>query len=326
MDKLIKKIQTFSHQFNLWQEGDKIVVGVSGGPDSVCLLDILVRLAKKRKFELLVVHVNYGLRTADSDKDEIFVRKLAEKYGLNLEVLNAKKESQKNHTENFLRDIRYDFFEKIRKENKFNLIAVAHNQDDQAETILMRLIRGSGLLGLSSIRPRNNRIVRPLLNTSRQEIIAYLKENKLKYRIDKTNLKDKFLRNKIRNKLIPLMEEKYNPILKETLANSAGSIADDYDFIYQSAQRVFKKIDFNKDKNAYFFESKKFLKNHRALQKQILRMIIFGLRDNLLNIENAHLEEILKIIKSDKNKSQIMLFKKLKIAKKGDIIYISTEE
>ncbi|MGW8184561.1 MAG: tRNA lysidine(34) synthetase TilS [Candidatus Moraniibacteriota bacterium] len=326
MDKLIKKIQTFSHQFDLWQEGAKIVVGVSGGPDSVCLLDILVRLAKKRKFELLVVHVNYGLRTADSDKDEIFVRKLAEKYGLNLEVLNAKKESQKNHTENFLRDIRYDFFEKIRKENKFNLIAVAHNQDDQAETILMRLIRGSGLLGLSSIRPRNNRIVRPLLNTSRQEIIAYLKENKLKYRIDKTNLKDKFLRNKIRNKLIPLMEEKYNPILKETLANSAGSIADDYDFIYQSAQRVFKKIDFNKDKNAYFFESKKFLKNHRALQKQILRMIIFGLRDNLLNIENAHLEEILKIIKSDKNKSQIMLFKKLKIAKKGDIIYISTEE
>jgi tRNA(Ile)-lysidine synthase len=326
MDKLIKKIQTFSHQFNLWQEGDKIVVGVSGGPDSVCLLDILVRLAKKRKFELLVVHVNYGLRTTDSDKDEIFVRKLAEKYDLNLEFLNAKKESQKNHTENFLRDIRYDFFEKIRKENKFDLIAVAHNQDDQAETILMRLIRGSGLLGLSSIRPKNNRIVRPLLNVSRQEIIIYLKENELKHRIDKTNLEDKFLRNKIRNNLIPLMEENYNPILKETLANSAGSIADDYDFIYQSAQRVFKKIDFNKDKNVYFFESKEFLKNHRALQKQILRMIIFGLRDNLLNIENAHLEEILKIIRSDKNKSQIMLFKKLKIAKKGDIIYISTEE
>ncbi|EKE20561.1 MAG: hypothetical protein ACD_7C00527G0004, partial [uncultured bacterium] len=90
MNKSIKKIQTFSHQFGLWQEGDKIVAGVSGGPDSVCLLDILVKLSKKRKFELIVAHINYGLRNTDSDKDEIFVRKLAQKYNLKLEALDAK--------------------------------------------------------------------------------------------------------------------------------------------------------------------------------------------------------------------------------------------
>jgi len=340
MNSLIKKIQTFSHQFDLWQEGDKIVVGVSGGPDSVCLLDILVRLAKKRKFELIAAHINYGLRASDSDKDEIFVQKLAKKYNLKLEILNVRdigeggrvidnhlhKEEKKMPSENELRKIRYDFFEKVRQENKFNLIAVAHNQDDQAETILMRLIRGSGLLGLRSIRPKNNLIIRPLLDTSREEIINYLKENNLKYRIDKTNRESKFLRNKFRNKLIPLIEREYNPKAKETLANSASSIADDYDFIFQSAEKVFKKINFDAEKNIYSFDSKKFAKNHRALQKQILRRIIFDLKDNLFNIESAHLNEVIKIIESNKNKSQSMKFKGLKISKKGDIIHIGIEK
>ncbi|HBI17709.1 MAG: tRNA(Ile)-lysidine synthase [Candidatus Moranbacteria bacterium GW2011_GWF2_34_56] len=323
MVKLIKKIQTFAHQFSLWQEGSKIVVGVSGGPDSVCLLDILASLSKKKKFQLLVVHINYGLRGVDSDKDEVFVRKLAQIYNLKLEVLDAKKESQRKPTESFLRELRYDFFEKIRKENKFDLTAVAHNQDDQAETMLMRLIRGSGLLGLGSIRPKNNRIVRPLLDTSRREIMAYLKNKNLKYRLDKTNKESKYLRNKIRNKLIPLLEKEYNPILRKTLANSAGNLANDHDFILKSANKFLEKADFDKEKNAYFFEDKKFLKNHPALQKQILRKIIFNLKKNLLNIESAHLEEIIKIIKSDKNKSQQMKLKGLKINKKGDIIHMS---
>ncbi|EKE21342.1 MAG: trnaile lysidine synthetase, partial [uncultured bacterium] len=239
---------------------------------------------------------------------------------------HAVREGGRMPSENELRKIRYDFFEKVRKENKFDLIAVAHNQDDQAETILMRLIRGSGLLGLRSIRPKNNLLVRPLLNVSRKEIVSYLKENKLKYRIDKTNKESKFLRNKFRNKLIPLIEREYNPKAKETLANSASSIADDYDFIFQSAQIIFKKINFDAEKNIYSFDSKKLARNHRALQKQILRRIISNLKNNLFDIESAHLDEIIKIIKSDKNKSQSMKFKGLKITKKGDIIHIGIEK
>jgi len=325
MNSLIKKIQNFSHQFDLWEEGDKIVVGVSGGPDSVCLLDILVNLAKKRKFELSVAHINYGLRGRDSDNDEIFVRELAQKYNLKIEVLNAKKESKISSTENNLRNIRYDFFRKIIKENNFNLIAVAHNQDDQAETMLMRLIRGSGLLGLRSILPKNNNIIRPLLDISRGEIIDYLNENKLSYRIDKTNKENKFLRNKIRNKLIPILEKEYNPALKKTLAEAASSIAQDYDFIFTSSEKIFKRINFDVSKNVYFFSSEKFIKNHPALQKQVLRKIIFKLKNNLFNVENSHLEEIIKIIKSNKSKSQKLKFKGLKVIKKGDIIYISTQ-
>lgn len=326
MKSLIKKIQTFIHRHNLWKEGDKIIVGVSGGPDSVCLLDILVKLAKKNKFELLVAHVNYGLRASDSDRDEYFVKELAQKYNLKIEILSAKKESNISPTENNLRNIRYEFFQKIRKENKFDLIAVAHNQDDQAETMLMRLIRGSGLLGLRSIQPKSSEVIRPLLDISRAEIIDYLKENNLAYRTDKTNRENKFLRNKIRNKLIPILEKEYNPVLRKTLADATSSVSQDYDFIFTSSEKAFKKINFDAGKNVYFFNSEQFIKNHPALQKQVLRKIIFKLKNNLFNVENSHLEEIIKIIKSNKNKSQKLKFKGLKLIRKGDIIYISTEK
>lgn len=326
MVNLIKKIQIFSHRFDLWQEGEKIIVGVSGGPDSVCLLDILVKLAKKRNFKILIAHVNYGLRGEDSDKDEFFVRELAKKHSLKIEILNVKKKGVKKISESNLRNIRYDFFEKIRRENNFDLIAVAHNQDDQAETVLMRIIRGSGLMGLASMKPKNNKIIRPLLGVSREEIMTYLKAQKIKFRLDKTNHENKFFRNKIRNNLIPLLEREYNPILKETLSSGASTIREEYDFLFQFAEKVFKKIDFDVDKKNYSFEVKKFNKNHPALQKQVLRRIILELKGNILNIDNNNLEEIIKIIKSDKNKSQKLLFKGLKVERKGDIIYIGIEK
>lgn len=326
MKKLTKKIQNFSHRYNLWKEGNKIIVGVSGGPDSVCLLDILVSLIKKRKFELIIAHVNYGLRKEDSKKDELFVKELANRYGLRIKVLNVKKLTKSEINENNLRDIRYDFFEKVRQENNFDLIAVAHNQDDQAETILMRLIRGSGLMGLGSIKPKNGKIIRPLLSISRSEILEYLKENEIKYRIDKTNKENIFLRNKIRNKLIPLLEKEYNLIIKETLASSASSIREDYEFISERTEKLFKKIKFNLERGHYFFGVDFFEKIHPALQKQVLRKIISKLRGDLLNIENNNLEEIIKITRSKKNKSQKLLFKGLKVERKGDIIYISTDK
>lgn len=326
MKKLIKKINNFSYRYDLWQEGDKIVAGISGGPDSVCLLDMLVLLAKKKKFKLLMAHVNYGLRGEDSNEDEKFVKKLAEKYGLRCEVLNAQKKIKGKINEKKLREIRYAFFEKVRKENKFDLIAVAHNQDDQAETILMRLLRGSGSGGLSGIRPRNNKLVRPLLALSREEILVYLKEKKLKYRIDKTNRENIFLRNRIRNKLIPLLERGYNPILRRALAGRAEVSGEEYDFLIQCAEKVFQKIKFSEPFGAYYFTVKFFEKIHPAMQRQVLRMIISRLRGNLLNIERGNVEEILKITKSVKNKSQRLVFGGLKIERKGDIIYIGMKK
>ncbi len=322
MNSLIKKIQTFSSRFNLLEKNLKIVVGVSGGPDSVCLLDIFSKLKNKYNLEILIAHINYGLRGSDSDEDEKFVEKLATRYGFKIESLAVKDLKVAEVNENELRNIRYDFFEKIRKQNSFDVITVAHNQDDQAETFLMRILRGSGLQGLRSISPKNGKIIRPLLKTSREEILSYLKETKLDYRIDKSNADIRFFRNKIRQQLIPYLEKKYNLVIKKTLSDAVESIADDYDFIDVEAKKIQNEVILTEKENEIEIDILKFKKKHPAVQRQILRQSIFKIKGDLKDVQNTHIEEILKIIKSTKNKRQFKVFTGLKIERKGGKLHM----
>lgn len=321
MKNLVKKIQNFAHKNDLWKKGEKIVVGVSGGADSACLFHMLVFLSKKYDFSLHVAHINYGLRGKDSEDDEKFVRNLAEKNNVEMSVLNVKSASR---DENSLRKIRYEFFEKIRKEIKFDLIAVAHNQNDQAETVLMRLMRGSGLQGLASIRPKNNKIIRPLLSISRKEILQYLNENNFKYRTDKTNLEPVFLRNRVRLELLPYLEKTFNLKIQESLANFSASAADDFDFIDKFSAKKCSIII--KKKNAVEFETSKLLKLHPSIQRQCLRRAIFAIKSDLADIELSNIEEMLKIIKSEKNKSQKYQFKGLNMERKGGMVRLCLVE
>lgn len=314
MRNLIKTIQSTAFQNNLWQKGSKIVLGVSGGPDSVCLLDALTKIAPKYGLELIIAHVNYGLRGKDSKKDEKFARELAEKHNLEIAVLNPKKIKA---TENNLREIRYNFFEEVRKESDFDLIAVAHNANDQVETFLMRVIRGSGLQGLSAMKYKNNFIIRPLLGVLRKEILGYLKTHKLKYRTDKTNLENLFLRNKIRNKLIPYLEKKFNPQIKKTISSAVRSIAEDADLLEKIAGEYLRK-----KKN---LRASEILALHPTLQKRIILQTIKRVKKNLKDIDAAHVEEILKALKSTKSKRQIVVFKGLKLTRIGDKVIIATQ-
>lgn len=316
MPNLVKKVQNTIFQHNLLNRGAKIILAVSGGPDSVCLLDVFRRLQKKYSWELIVVHINYGLRGKDSDADEKLVRALAEKYDFKIFVKNIKTTLRgKKISENYLRDIRYAFFEKIRQDNNFDFIAVAHNTNDQAETFLMRLIRGAGLQGLSAMQFKNEFVIRPLLNISRQEILEYLKKNKLDWHLDKTNLESKFLRNKIRNKLIPYLEKNYNPKIKRTIFDSTASIAEDCDFIAQAAEKTFRSFP--------ELKVSKIIKLHPAMQRKVLMNAIMTEKKDLKNIEFSHIEEILKIIKSTKSKLQVVLFEGLKIKRRGDKLEIN---
>ncbi len=313
MKNLIKKFQNISRQYDLWKKGDKIAVACSGGPDSVCMLDIFARLAPKYNLKLIVVHVNYGLRGKESEKDEKFVRKMAEKHGFETKLLKLHF-GKRTPPENELRNIRYDFFEKTRKENKLDFIAVAHNANDQAETFLMRVIRGAGLKGLSAMSHRNNFIIRPFLDVSRAEILEYLEKNKLKFRIDKTNARNVFFRNKVRNKLIPFLEKNFNPNVKRTISEAAKTIADDYDFLRAETE---KKMETGKEMDA-----KKILNLHPALQKRIILKFITAIKGDTKDIESRHISEIIKIMKSAKNKRQALSFKGLKFIRKGDKIFI----
>jgi tRNA(Ile)-lysidine synthase len=298
---LIKKFQNISHQYDLWKKGDGIVVACSGGPDSACLLDIFAKLAPKYNLKLIVAHVNYRLRGKDSDKDAIFVAKLASRYKLKLVVfkpkyltrpdvyrdtLSLKKERGKRKlpSESQLRKIRYEFFEKVRRENKFDLIAVGHTLDDQVETFLMRIIRGAGLAGMAAMKHKSvypvksaksgpakrefneANIIRPLLSVTREEVLDYLKCNKLKYRVDKTNKEISFLRNKVRHKLIPYLEKNFNPSVKKTLSGAISSVADDYNFLLEESLKAYQK---NKNLNV-----KKLLSLHPAVLRGTLRLAL----------------------------------------------------
>lgn len=321
MTNLIKKVQNFASLNHLWEKDSKIVLGVSGGPDSACLLDIMAKVSRKYSMKLHIAHVNYGLRGKDSDKDEQFVEKLAEKYGLGLSILSPiiKK---KSNLEEELRIIRYAFFEKIRKELKFDYIAVAHTADDQAETVLMRIIRGTGLSGLRAMRCKNGVIIRPLLSVSRSEIEKYLAENKLASRLDKTNMEEKFFRNKIRHNLIPYLQKNFNSSIKESLLSLSITAADDFDYISKQAKKTAEKIIEKKDEEL-IFSTTIYRALHPAIQREFLRLIIKNMKRDLRDIESANIEEARKILASEKNKIQKMNFKGLKLTRKGDTVTLS---
>jgi len=325
MSKLIKKIQNAARQNNLWQKGSRIVLGVSGGPDSVCLLDILAELAPKYDLQIIIAHVNYGLRRKDSQKDEEFVRKLAKKYKLRIKILDLRSPKaklseilklsfRKQATEKVMRDIRYAFFEKVRAKNNFDFIAVGHNLEDQVETFLMRIIRGAGIKGLSAMQYKSDKLTRPLLGTSRAEILVYLKNKKLAYRTDKTNKSGLFFRNKVRNKLIPYLEKNFNPKINKTIFEAIRSIAEDNSLIQELADQAYEEQQ--------SLSVKKILKLHPALQRRVLLRLISEKRPGSRDIEAAHIEEIIKALKSTKGKNQIVVFKGLKMTKKGDKVII----
>lgn len=311
MPNLVKKIQNVAHEQNLWKRGDKIVLGVSGGPDSMCLLNIFSLLSKKQDLEIVVAHVNYGLRGKDSQKDQELVEKSARKNGFAFHLLETKLKNKQN-LEEACRKIRYTFFEKILFQEKATSIAVAHNLDDQAETFLMRIIRGSGLLGLSAMKYRNNKLIRPLLSISRKEILEYLKENKLTYRLDKSNLESFFVRNKVRNKLIPFLEKNFNPNIRKTLFEASLSIAEDYDFILRNLE----------NRKTEELSAKKLLSLPSSILKMTIRKELERKKGDLRDIQARHIEEILKILRSNKNKTQKITLKGLKIEKKGDKVSI----
>ena len=218
------KILTYINKENLLKRGEKVIVTCSGGADSIFLLHILNKLG----FECVVAHCNFHLRGEESDRDENFVREFCKKKGLTLlvEHFDTKQFAAENKLsiEMAARELRYNWFEKIRAEYNAGAIAVAHHSDDSIETILLNLLRGTGLKGICGIRPRNGFIVRPLLCVNRKEIEEYLAENGIGYITDSTNLENEYTRNKIRNIVMPILRE-INPQIDSVMLSNAENFA-----------------------------------------------------------------------------------------------------
>lgn len=316
---------------NLINEGDKIVIGVSGGSDSITLLYLLNKYKEKFKIKLYVCHINHKIRE-DSTIDEQYVENMCEKmnvpfYKKRVQVEQIAKEN-KMGTEEAGRIIRYEFFKEIAKKENANKIAIAHNMNDNAETMLLNLIRGTGLLGLEGITPKENNIIRPLINSKKTDINNFCKENNIEYKIDSTNKQNIYRRNIIRNEVIPKLEE-INPNIVETLSRTSKIIKQNNTFIKETTKSEYKKIAHiisNEEKTHIEINLKEFNLLSENIKQNLILKAIEEIQGNTKNVEKSNIDEVIQIAKRNVGGKYTIINKNVKAEiKKGKILILPTE-
>ena len=218
--------------------GSALVVGLSGGADSVALTDALAALRRRRGLRLVAAHLDHGLRPGSADDAEFcaaLCRRLDVPFRRGEADVRARAARERGGLEQAARRERYSFLRRVRDDEKATAIAVAHTRDDQAETLLLRLLRGAGATGLAGMRPRNGDLLRPLLAVSREEVLAHLRERGLGWREDPSNADPAHRRNRVRHELLPYLEERFNPAIRAALARTAGLLADEAAHVRQEA-------------------------------------------------------------------------------------------
>lgn len=283
--ELIKKVKNTIDKNKLFDEGNHIVVGLSGGPDSVCLISILKELSNQGRLSLHAVHINHCLRGKDADEDQLYTEELCKNLGIPCHVfrhdVNALSKELKITSEEAGRQVRYQAYEKIRSEiavsnnlpqNTTNIkIAVAHNMNDQAETLMMRIIRGTGTEGLSGMDYiRDDIIIRPLLDVSREEIEDYCKLKGLNPRIDLTNLEPMYTRNRLRLELLPLLEKHYNENILTSLNRLASIAQEDKAYFDEQLKKVESFTSFENNFVQCKINREKYNSLHPALGKRLV--------------------------------------------------------
>jgi len=276
------------------EKGETVFVGVSGGCDSSVLLHLLLDLAASWKLKLGILHINHQLRGKASDQDEAFVRSMAKKYKIPFYPTRVKVKElarqQKMSLEEAARSARYHFFEQLVKSKGAQRLTVAHTLDDQAETVLMRIINGTGLQGLQAIRPKRKLnsayLVRPLIEISRKEIRAYAKEKQIRFREDKTNRSLRFVRNKIRLKLIPFIEKSLNPQVKKALARLPHLLDVDLSFLDETAVAFYQRLALHEENQQISFPKKSFLQLKPSIQYRLIQRALNKLGNAELDFDH----------------------------------------
>ena len=316
--ELFREILNINKKYNLIENDDIIVVGFSGGPDSVFLVEMLKKLQHFFNFKIYLVHINHLLRGEDADADENFSFEYAKKNNLEIfikriPVKEIAKEVGKT-LEEVGREERYKFFSEIYEKVGANKIATAHNRDDQIETFLFRLIRGTSLQGLEGIRIKNNNIIRPISEIHKKDILEYLNKNEIQYKIDKTNFENEFTRNSIRLDLIPFIEERYNIKFKDKIFSLIEEIREN------NQNNSLSLGNYTDSKNRIILEKIKFLSDFDKKN-------LFSLFLNQKNIEfnRNKIDEINSLIKSNGTK-KIDLDKTYRIVKDYTHLYVEDKK
>jgi tRNA(Ile)-lysidine synthase len=308
---MITKVLKTIKKNGIIKRGDSIVVGVSGGPDSVCLLHILSDLKKDLNLKLVAVHINHMLRGSESNRDEDFVKKLCE--DLNIEFKSMRIDINKISKEKGIsleeagREERYKNFGIIADSIGADKIAVAHNKNDQAETVLMNIIRGAGFDGLKGLDYIRGRIIRPLLDIERSEIDAYILEKKIDTVTDSSNFETIYARNKIRLEVIPNIDKLFGSNLVKSIDRMNRLIKDDIDFIDSKAKKSYFNAVLKKENEEVELLLGKMKRMHIALKRRVIRKAICEVRGNVKGIESVHIESVLDMINGGRVGSRVDL-------------------
>jgi tRNA(Ile)-lysidine synthase len=291
---MLKKVMHFIEEYSLFAPGDTVVVAVSGGADSVALLDILVSLRELR-LNLVVAHLNHLLRGAEADADEEFVHKLAASYGVPVVVKRADvgevARTEGRSLEDAGRAARYAFFDELAVSHKAHAVALAHHADDQAETVVMRLLRGAGGSGLCAMAPKSAGLyVRPLLSVNRGEIEAYLQRRGIAWRTDSSNAAADFLRNRIRHELIPYLA-RYNPAISDRLSATAEALAADEEYLEAATNAAFASYAVL-SAGRIILDLPGLRSEPRGIRLRLYRRAILQAKGNLARIGFRHLRAI----------------------------------
>ncbi len=320
----IRDVEATISRYNMIRCGDRVVVGVSGGPDSVCLLDVLYGLREKLSLELVVAHYEHGLRPGEDEKETSFVRQLAEHY--NLPFVSEKARELRPglpNPEETARILRYKFLEQTRISFSAHKIALGHNRDDQAETVLMRLIRGSGLSGLTGIPPvRDQVIIRPLIERGRDQILSYMRYRGLQWMIDSSNLKTDYLRNRVRHEILPVLR-KYQPRINEILSHTAEVLREEDHWLDQEADIWLDRLAAEKRERYISVNISRLTEVPKALAPRVIRQMIRTVKGNLRKITANHIKSICHLAKSAKAQAQVHLPDDILAIKTYDILEIT---
>lgn len=292
---LEKKILQVINKHQYVRSGDTVVVGVSGGADSMALLYVLYQLRHPLGINLHVAHFNHRLRPK-ADHDEAYVKNFCSKLSLPTSVAYRKGFLKSSIiSEDKARQWRFDFFQKVARETKAQSVALAHTQNDLAETVLMRLLRGAGLMGLRGILSEHQigttKFIRPFLSIQRKQIEQYLKTHKIRFCMDETNRQTHYLRNKIRLKLLPSLVKEYNPNVPNTLVDLAYTAQADYDYLLGQAQGLFKK-NAKFSKNIIKLNFKFYFKQYLCMRRMLLRLAYEYLVADFNQLSFSHIEEV----------------------------------
>ena len=327
-DKALETIK----KYNMIENGEKLVLAVSGGPDSICMLDILNDIKNDENidinFEIVVAHVNHMIRR-EAKEDEKYVKKYCEEKQLEFysKSIDVKKIANNNKigVEEAGRKARYEFFDEILEKTNAQKIAIAHNKNDKVETVLMHILRGSGINGLKGIEAKRGKYIRPLIECERNEIEEYCIEKNLQPRIDKTNFENEYTRNKVRNLLIPYIQKEFNPNIINTIDRLSNLVTEEENYMDKQVEKAYKETLSNENKKEIQLDLKTFNKQEKVIKSRIILYTITRLFGNSQGIEKIHIDDIIKLCSNNIGNKYLTPNKNIKILIKNHKIYFVSQ-